>query len=121
MKTPVQLVTAIAQPATGSLLGRAVMLLLLSFWAGLVSVQPCAATSFQWEYTGNLRSARDAHTATLLANGKVLVAGGDTRGFFRSAELYDPTTGHWNRTGKLFNSRADHTATLLSNGAVLVA
>ncbi|PYL78036.1 MAG: hypothetical protein DMF26_01910 [Verrucomicrobia bacterium] len=118
MKTPIQSITAMAKP----LLGRPVMLLLLSVSAGLASMQPCAATPFQWEYTRSLKTERSDHTAILLPDGRVLVASGQhLPGILRSAELYNPSTAHWNRTGKLYNPRYDHTATLLSNGTVLVA
>ena len=56
-----------------------------------------------WSYTGNLNTARWAHTATRLPNGNVLVAGG--RGgdlfFLKSAELFDPAAGTWSITGNL--------------------
>jgi len=72
--------------------------------------------------TGSLAARRFAHTATLLGNGKVLVAGGLDQGtLLTSAELYDPTTGTWSSTGTLAAGRAHHTATLLPNGKVLVA
>ena len=79
-----------------------------------------------WKYTGHLGTARANHTATLLPNGKVLVAGGYyTHGFrsdpLRSAELYDPASGTWTDTGSLVIARSGHTATLLPNGKVLVA
>ena len=64
---------------------------------------------------------RQAHTSTLLSNGKVLVEGGDSNGFTTSAELYDPATGSWAGTGPLNVAREYHTATLLPNGTVLVA
>ncbi|MBL8191859.1 MAG: IPT/TIG domain-containing protein, partial [Acidobacteria bacterium] len=61
------------------------------------------------------------HTATLLANGKVLIAGGgDANGAMRFSELYDPATDTWTRTGDMLTSRTGHTATLLRNGKVLV-
>ena len=66
-----------------------------------------------------MATARYQHTATLLQNGQVLVAGGDDTGV--SAELYDPTTGMWTATGNLATGRSVHTATLLANGQVLVA
>ena len=65
---------------------------------------------------------RTSHTATLLPNGKVLVAGGyNGFGSLSSAELYDPATGSWSPTGSLGTARDSHTATLLPNGKVLVA
>ena len=62
------------------------------------------------------------HTATLLPNGKVLVAGGYNGSglVFASAELYDPASGTWTATGDLLTVRGLHTATLLPNGQVLV-
>ncbi len=76
-----------------------------------------------WTPTGNLNTARLAHTATLLANGMVLVAGGELNSFnlLNSAELYDPTAGTWSSAGNLNTARSGHTATLLPNGKVLVA
>ena len=70
-----------------------------------------------WTATGSLNIARKVHTATLLPNGQVLVAGGGNN----SAELYDPATGLWTTTDSMSASRYGHTATLLPNGLVLVA
>jgi N-acetylneuraminic acid mutarotase len=75
-----------------------------------------------WTPTGNLTDARHYHTATLLPNGQVLVAGGlDEFGISASAELYDPATGVWTPTGSLTDVRVNHTATLMANGLDLVA
>jgi N-acetylneuraminic acid mutarotase len=76
-----------------------------------------------WSGTGSLATPRQEATATLLPNGKVLVAGGHdtTFGGSRSAEVYDPATGLWSGTGSLVEARYDATATLLPNGKVLVA
>jgi N-acetylneuraminic acid mutarotase len=81
-----------------------------------------------WSSTSSLNVARFSHTATLLPNGTVLVAGGagGNDGFFdypliKHAEVYDPTTGKWTDTGYLNMVRYLHTAILLPNGKVLVA
>jgi hypothetical protein len=58
-------------------------------------------------------------TATLLLDGRVLVAGGGSNG--TSAELYDPATGTWSPTGSMSVGRAGFTATRLADGRVLVA
>ena len=76
-----------------------------------------AQTLGGWKVTGSMVTARDEHTATLLPNGQVLVAGGATA----TAELYNPATGMWTETGSMSGARAAHTATLLRNGQVLVA
>ena len=71
--------------------------------------------------TGNMHATRDSYTATLLGNGKVLVAGGNSDiGGTTSAELYDPLTGTFASTGPTKSPRYAHTATLLMDGKVLV-
>jgi hypothetical protein len=79
--------------------------------------------------TGNMSTARTAHTATVLQSGKVLIAGGDACLFsnyygdcpLSSAEVYDPGLGTFVTTGSMSVSRVFHTATLLANGKVLVS
>lgn len=77
-----------------------------------------------WAPAGRLRTPRVGHTATLLRNGTVLVAGGDNSRLpqtLASAELYDPHSRQWTATGAMSTARAYHTATLLADGRVLVA
>ena len=76
-----------------------------------------------WSKTGSIRQLRTNHTATLLPNGKVLVAGGwgNNSEQLSSAEIYDPMTGKWSAAAPMNNARSTHTATLLPNGTVLVA
>ncbi|HXX36037.1 MAG TPA: kelch repeat-containing protein, partial [Thermodesulfobacteriota bacterium] len=75
--------------------------------------------------TGSMTTVRWLHTATLLYNGKVLIAGGtleNGEGSLSSAELYDPTAGTFTLTTRSMTvGRDQHTATLLSNGKVLIA
>lgn len=72
--------------------------------------------------TGPLVQGRAHHTATLLPDGGVLVAGG-TNGIqaLGSMERFDPTTGKFSGAGGLISGRSGHTATLLGDGTVLLA
>ena len=73
--------------------------------------------------TGSIGVGRYAYTATLLGNGKVLVAGGQA-GYplndVALADLYDPVSGTFSATGSMSEAREGHTATLLPNGKVLI-
>jgi len=77
----------------------------------------------RWSATGQMRVARRGATATLLRDGRVLVAGGETTARFppSTSELYHPRTGAWTMTGRLTTSRRFNTAVLLPYGRVLVA
>jgi Galactose oxidase, central domain len=72
--------------------------------------------------TGSLHLDRLDGTATLLADGRVLFAGGGDYkgGYLSQAETYDPSTGKFSYTGSMIAARAGHTATLLLDGRVLV-
>jgi hypothetical protein len=64
---------------------------------------------------------RQSLTATLLANGQVLVIGGLSIGALTSAGLYNPATGKWRATGSPGTARTGYTTTALQNGQVLLA
>jgi hypothetical protein len=118
--------------------------------AGGADLSPTPATTYKDAYlydpatktytqTGNMNSPRALHTATLLNNGTVLIAGGwidETGTNLDSAEIYDPATGEFKvfqtcaiaEGGSLFcfnapmtRNRSQHTATLLNDGTVLIA
>src|SRR5436853_7736686 len=71
-----------------------------------------------------MATPRRNHTATLLPNGKVLIAGGygnTLPGPLSSAQLYDPGSGTWSTTGSFSTARYGHEAMLLPTGRVRIA
>jgi len=98
------------------------LLLFLIAVAGQASIA-AAQSGGTFTATGSMTSARAGHTATLLFNGKVLIAGGYQHGYpaLAGAELYDPSTGTFTATGDMTAARAGHTATSLTDGRVLIA
>jgi hypothetical protein len=68
-----------------------------------------------------MHTARDYHTATLLASGDVLVTGGYSQGASNSVEMYDAATGTWSTMAGMIIGRALHSATALPDGRVIVA
>ncbi|HZX94657.1 MAG TPA: putative Ig domain-containing protein, partial [Myxococcales bacterium] len=81
--------------------------------------------TLSWSAGTNMTGSRIGHTADLLANGKVLVAGGNGSASPASAALFDPTTnggaGSWKPvSNNLTNGRYEHRSVMLGNGKVLV-
>ena len=76
---------------------------------------------------GNMTIDRYGHTMTLLSNGQVLIAGGETCNSagtcsaLATAELYDPVAGTFTATGNLHNARFNASAVALGGGTVLIA
>lgn len=70
--------------------------------------------------TGSMNVGRDAHAATLLNDGTVLMTGGYTLGSLYSAELYNPATAAFTSVSNMNYAHLYHTATLLQDGRVLV-
>jgi N-acetylneuraminic acid mutarotase len=82
--------------------------------------------SGSWTRTGSMGTKREGASATLLLDGRVLVAGGSAPTGnnagepVSSAELYDPGTGTWTPTGGMIHAAGGSGATLLDDGSVLV-
>src|ERR1043166_5900247 len=75
-----------------------------------------------WFMNMPMSEPRQDHTATLLFNGRVLVAGGQgPSSVLASAEVYDPAAGTWTGVSAMPVARLRHTAIMLTNGLVLVA
>ena len=90
--------------------------ILMIFSLGLVA---CGGGDNQ--NTGPLQHPRYEHTATLLQDGKVLLAGGldQTETGIGNGEVYNPSTDSWSPTGMMSAARGNYDTTLLSDGRVL--
>lgn len=91
------------------------------FYGKLATAELFNPHTGSWQRAGSMTVARVAHTATLLANGQVLVAGGGAdSGATNVADIYDYAQNTWTATGSLNTARLGHTATLLRDGKVLI-
>ncbi len=97
------------------------------------ATRPVTIVASGFRPTGNMILPRKAHTTTLLADSRVLVAGGDPCSEYsllhgpelnpcplQEAELFDPAIGSFVSTGNMIAQRAVHTATRLNDGSVLI-
>ena len=93
-------------------------------WVVLSTAEIYDRSAGTWRLASPMNDPRYNHTATLLQDGKVLVAGGRSiQGDFISlatVEIYDPATERWTLTEAMHTARDSHSATLLSTGQVLV-
>src|ERR1043166_2144581 len=72
--------------------------------------------------SASMASERHGHTATRLADGRVLIAGGENAsGVLNEVEIYDPASATFTTAANMTGARVDHSATLMSDGRVLIA
>ena len=108
---------------TGGLMLAIVGLISSALMKWPIQLASAETVALGWSSTGSLNTPRSSHTATLLLDGKVLVAGGSNNVPYQilgTAEVYDPATGKWSVTGRLNVRRYFHTATLLKDGKVMI-
>lgn len=76
-----------------------------------------------WQAVASLSVTRHAHTASVLSDGRIMLAGGDDGGGQRhnSVEIFDPHSGSWSLTAAMIDARSSHSATVLDNNTILVA
>jgi hypothetical protein len=109
-------------------MGRTIRLIVTTaFLTGLIACNTgdahnSTAAAGSISVTNSMGTARAAHTATLLANGKVLIAGGmeSETNTLSTAELYDPGDGRFHSAGNMTTKRVGHKAVLLRTGKVLI-
>ena len=87
------------------------------------TVSPVINTTTNPPSIATMTIQRDGHTATLLNNGMVLIAGGsDSNGNrLATAEIFNPANGTFTAIAPMNGARSSHTATLLPDGKVLLA
>jgi serpin B len=90
----------------------------------LASAEIYDPESGEWTHTGDLSAARSGAQAVTLADGRVLVVGGDgdIEGSwpFASTEIYDPATGTWTAAGALALPRYDFSLVALPDGGAMI-
>ncbi len=120
--------TSRANHAATLLQGRRVLITGGDSYAAAIPGVPAAAPLVVAQSPGTFTAIADmttprwVHTATLLPDGQVLIAGGENASspLLSSTEIYDPATQTFTPSGNMTMARSGHTATLLADGRVLI-
>ena len=90
--------------------------------AKVASSNPAVGSQLEEAAPISTTIARRGHTATALADGRVLIAGGDNAagGYLNEAEVFDPATGEFTVVAAMAIGRSEHAAVKLADGKVLV-
>lgn len=108
----------VTETSIGSL--RVHALVLLAYGTLGIAATATAQSPGTFTPAGDMSTARSFHSATLLSNGHVLIAGGEARGVLASAEVYDPVAGTFRHAGAMTAARRLHTATRLPDDRILI-
>lgn len=94
-------------------------------WGGAELIYPVLVDP-GWTTTGDMMVGRHNHTASVLLDGRILVAGGQygplgSIVFLASAEIYDPDTGTWSAASAMNGPHTSHTSNRLFDGTILIS
>jgi Galactose oxidase, central domain len=108
----------VSESFTASLPARLIVLLIgATFGTASIATAQSPGT---FALTSDMTTPRSLHSATLLPNGQVLIAGGASGGVLASAEVYDPSERTFRAVGAMTTARRLHSATLLPDNRVLI-
>ena len=115
--TPIQFNPAFEKISRSTLLSNG-MILAFGRSGVITTIDP---ETGEFDFRNRLAVPRGAYTATMLQNGRVLIAGGVIERAVRDSEIYDPSSNIITKIGDLTHERFGHKALLLADGSVLIA
>ena len=119
-------VTVLSAPSFASSIGKKLFASAAAITGGSSDQNTDASHSSSVEYVApvastSMSSERHGHTATRMADGRVLIAGGENAGgVLNQTEIYDPASATFSAAANMTSARVDHSATLLADGRVLI-
>jgi hypothetical protein len=119
-------VTVLSAPSFASSIGKKLFASAAAITGGSSNQNTDASHSSSVEFVApvestSMSSERHGHTATRMADGRVLIAGGENAGgVLNQTEIYDPASATFSAAANMTSARVDHSATLLADGRVLI-